>query len=74
VFHKARNSKKRYLIARLVGVGWFVALLISGGAVGGFFLDEWLGLSPAFTMTGVLVGLGLSVFGMYRMILAILRE
>ena len=67
---KAKNSKKTYLVARLIGIGWFVAMLIAGGAVGGYFLDRFVGSSPGFTIAGVILGLALSVFGMYRMLTA----
>jgi F0F1-type ATP synthase assembly protein I len=74
LFDKANNSRKTYLIARLVGVGWFVAILIAGGAFGGFFLDKLVGSSPGFTVAGVLLGLAISVWGMYRMLMATLKS
>ena len=66
------SRSKRALIARLVGVGWFVALTIAGGAIGGLALDSWLGTSPILTIVGILVGLAVAVTGMYRMIVAVL--
>ncbi len=69
---KAKSSKKTYLVARLVGIGWFVAILIAGGAFGGYFLDRFVGSTPGFTIAGVMLGLALSVFGMYRMLTATL--
>ena len=69
---KAKISKKTYLVARLVGIGWFVAILIAGGAFGGYFLDRFVGSTPGFTIAGVMLGLALSVFGMYRMLTATL--
>ena len=74
LFDKAKDSKKTYLIARLVGVGWFVAILIAGGAFVGFFLDTLVGWSPGFTIAGVLLGLAISVWGMYRMLMAMLKS
>ena len=74
LFDKAKDSKKTYLIARLVGVGWFVAILIAGGAFVGFFLDKLVGWSPGFTIAGVLLGLAISVWGMYRMLMAMLKS
>ena len=56
----------------MVGVGWFVALTIAGGAIGGLALDSWLGTSPILTIVGILVGLAVAVTGMYRMIVAVL--
>ncbi len=67
------SRSKRALIARLVGVGWFVALTIAGGAIGGLALDAWLGTAPILTIVGILVGLAVAVTGMYRMIVAVLN-
>lgn len=58
----------------MVGVGWFVALTIAGGAIGGLALDAWLGASPILTIVGILLGLAVAVTGMYRMILAVLSD
>jgi F0F1-type ATP synthase assembly protein I len=58
----------------LVGVGWFVALTIAGGAIGGLALDGWLGTGPVLTLVGVLVGLAVAVAGMYRMLMAVLSS
>ncbi|PZC47168.1 MAG: putative F0F1-ATPase subunit Ca2+/Mg2+ transporter [Chloroflexi bacterium] len=74
LFDKAKNSKKTYLVARLVGIGWFVAILIAGGALGGVYLDSLIGSSPGFTISGVLLGLAVSVWGMYRMLIATLKS
>lgn len=70
----AVRRTKRTLITRLVGVGWFVALTIAGGAIGGLALDGWLGTGPILTLVGVLVGLAIAVAGMYRMLMAVLSS
>lgn len=67
------ETRKRAVVARLVGVGWFVALSIAGGALAGLALDNWLGIRPALTIVGVLLGVAVAVAGMYRMLLAIGR-
>ena len=67
------STSKRALIARLLGVGWFVALTIAGGAVGGLALDGWLGTGPILTILGTLAGLAVAVAGMYLMLAAVLR-
>ncbi len=66
------STSKRALIARLLGVGWFVALMIAGGAIGGLALDRWLGTGPILTIAGTLAGLAVAVAGMYRMLTAVL--
>lgn len=42
--------------ARLMGFGFFVALSIIGGLLGGVWLDGVVGLSPLFTLLGLLLG------------------
>ena len=61
-------------VLRLVGIGWYVALCIGGGAMGGLWLDSKLHLSPLFTLLGLGVGIGLAVIGMYRMLSAVLAS
>ncbi len=53
--------------ARLAGMGWFVAVSIVGGAVGGFWLDGRTGLDPAFTLTGLALGLVVALYGVFKM-------
>ena len=66
------RGRKVTLILRLVGIGWFVAMCIGGGAVGGLFLDGRLDTSPLLTLTGLCAGIALAVIGMYRMLMAVL--
>ena len=68
------EGKKWALVTRLVGVGWFVALTIAGGAIGGLALDAWLGTRPILTIVGVMLGLTVAISGMYRMLVAVLRQ
>ena len=67
------TTSKWALIARLAGVGWLVALMVAGGAFGGYYLDRWLGTGPALTITGTLVGVGVSAAATYRMLAAVAR-
>ena len=59
-------------VLRLLGIGWYVAICIGGGAFGGLWLDRQLDRGPLFTLLGLGVGLGLAMIGMYRMILGVL--
>lgn len=68
------QGKKLAVVARLVGVGWFVALAIAGGAIGGLALDAWIGTRPILTIVGVMLGLAVAIAGMYRMLVAVLRQ
>ena len=66
------GGQKTALILRLVGIGWFVALCIGGGAFGGLFLDRQFESGPVLTMVGMCAGIAIAVVGMYRMLMAIL--
>lgn len=58
-------------VTRLLGVGWFVAICIVGGIWGGVWLDERMGSSPLFLLIGLLLGIVVAGWGMYRMLLAV---
>ena len=62
------------LVMRLIGVGWFVAMCIGGGAFGGLFLDRQLNTGPLLTLVGMCAGIAIAVIGMYRMLMAILNS
>ena len=59
------------LVARLLGVGWYVAICIVGGVWGGVWLDEKLGASPLFLLIGLMLGIGVAGAGVYRMLAAL---
>ena len=57
---------------RLAGIGWFFALSIAGGIVGGVLLDRWLDTTPLFTLLGLLVGLVVAFWGGYLLLMEVL--
>jgi hypothetical protein len=59
--------------ARLVGIGFYVALCIALGAVGGRELDRALDTGVALTLLGLGVGLGLALWGGIRQLLDVLN-
>ena len=59
------------LVARLVGVGWYVAICIVGGVWGGVWLDEKLETSPLLLLIGLMLGIGVAGAGVYRMLAAL---
>ncbi len=59
---------ERYAVAvRLLGMGWYVAISILGGVLGGLWLDGRTGLDPLFTLLGLVLGLVAAFYGVYRM-------
>jgi hypothetical protein len=59
---------------RLIGIGWYFAICIVGGVVGGFLLGKWLDLVPLFTLLGLFLGLAAAFLGGYRLIVEVLSE
>ncbi|MFC1987604.1 AtpZ/AtpI family protein [Chloroflexota bacterium] len=54
---------------RLIGVGWYVGACIVLGVVGGQWLDNKLNTSPILVIVGLILGIIVAFYGMYRMIL-----
>lgn len=57
---------------RLLGIGWYVALCIVFGVVGGVLLDSWLETRPVLTLVGLAVGLTSALWGGYRQLVKVL--
>jgi len=54
---------------RLMGLGWYFALSIVGGIVGGILVDSWLETEPIFTLIGLFGGLLLAFWGGYFLLM-----
>jgi hypothetical protein len=48
---------------RLIGIGWFIAICIILGVVGGIQLDKALDSEKLFTVVGIFVGLFFGLWG-----------
>ncbi len=59
---------------RLVGVGWYVGLCILLGVWGGLWLDSRLNTEPFLVIAGLIVGLAIAIYGVYRMLLPIMSN
>jgi F0F1-type ATP synthase assembly protein I len=53
---------------RLIGIGWYFAVCIVGGVVGGVFLDRAANTTPWLTLVGLSLGLFMAFYGGYRML------
>ena len=60
-------------VARLMGIGWYFAVSIVAGVLGGFYLDKLAGTTPWLTLLGMLLGFALAFYGAYRMLVDVLR-
>ena len=58
---------------RLVGIGFYVALCIVIGVLGGRELDKALDTDSVFTVVGLLVGLALALYGFVRQLMEVLN-
>ena len=57
------------LALRLMGMGWYVAICILGGVLGGLWLDNKLHTRPVLVIVGLLFGIIVAFYGVYNMIL-----
>jgi ATP synthase protein I len=60
--------------ARLTGVGFYISLCLIGGALGGRWLDHKFDTQPVFMLTGLILGLILAAWGVYQMLLPLLKN
>jgi F0F1-type ATP synthase assembly protein I len=52
----------------MTGIGWFIAISITGGALVGVWLDRQFGTQPALLLTGLVVGVVVAFLGMIRLL------
>lgn len=53
---------------RLIGVGFFIAGSILLGVVAGLWLDDRFNTSPVLVIIGLLAGITVAFYGVYRML------
>ena len=68
------NKRTAALVLQLIGVGWYIALCIVGGLFSGLWFDGKLDSLPVFTILGVVLGVVLAFYGIYKMLLPILVD
>ena len=61
------------LAIRVAGMGWYVALCIVLGVLGGLWLDNKLGTSPLLILSGTLLGVVVAFYGIYKMVAPLLN-
>ena len=59
---------------RLTGVGFYIAACIVGGILAGLWLDGKLNTKPWLMIGGLLVGLVVAFYGVYRMIRPLMND
>ena len=64
----AEAGMRRWQAAlRFIGVGWYVGLSILGGVLAGLWLDNRFGSKPVFVILGLVLGIAVAVYGLYKM-------
>ena len=59
---------------RLTGVGFFIGVCIVSGILAGLWLDTRLGTEPVFILVGLVIGVAVAVYGVYRMLLPVMSS
>jgi ATP synthase protein I len=59
---------------RLTGVGFYVGASIVGGTLAGLWLDGKLGTRPLFLIGGLLLGVVVAFYGLYRMLKPLMND
>jgi hypothetical protein len=68
------NKGTLVIALQLIGMGWYVAVCIIGGLLGGVWLDRKLDVLPVFTLAGVVLGTVMAFYGIYKMVLPLLNN
>ncbi len=63
-----KNNRKVVVVFQVVGVGWYMALSLLAGILGGLWLDHRFSTLPVFTLIGLVGGSVLGFYGAYRMV------
>ncbi|MBA7702174.1 hypothetical protein ES703_110931 [subsurface metagenome] len=59
---------------RLIGVGWFIGISILLGVLAGLWLDSKFSTKPLWVIVGLILGVIVAVYGVYQMLLPLLRN
>jgi len=62
------------LAFRLVGVGWYIGICIFLGVFAGLWLDKKFDTSPILVIVGLILGITIAFYGVYRMILPLIGD
>ncbi len=58
----------------MIGVGWYIGLCIVLGLAGGLWLDNKFNTKPLLTIVGLILGLIVAIYGVYRMLEPLLGD
>jgi len=61
------------LALRVTGLGWYIALCILLGVLGGLWLDNKANTSPLCMLLGTFLGVAVAFYGTYKIVSPLLR-
>ncbi len=59
---------------RLIGVGFFIGGSILLGVMAGLWLDSRFNTSPVLVLVGLIIGITVAFYGVYRMLLPLIGK
>jgi len=69
------TNMSRWMAAlRLVGVGFFIGGSIVLGVAAGLWLDSRLNTSPVLAIIGLVLGIIIAFYGVYRMLIPLMKN
>ena len=68
------QNKTIGLLFQLTGVGWFIAISISGLALLGVWIDRLINIKPVGVISGIILGVIFAGFGSFKMIKRIMND
>lgn len=68
------QNKTIELLLQLTGIGWFIAISISGLALLGVWIDRLINIKPVGVISGIILGVILAGFGSFKMIKRIMND
>lgn len=74
IWYAASCMNRLAAALRLLGVGWYVGVCIVLGVWGGLWLDDRLNTQPIFVIVGLILGVVIAFYGLYRMVLPNLNK
>lgn len=68
------NNHRLATLLEFLGIGWFVAISVLAGILGGLWLDHRFETLPIFTLLCLLGGGVVAFYGMYRMVIRVVKN
>jgi ATP synthase protein I len=71
---RQNELSNRAIAFKMIGIGWYIAFCLGTGFAGGYFLDRHFDTFPVLTLILMTFGLFIAFYGIYRMVLPLLKE